>query len=141
MLKRRKEIYEALHLETKAKVAGANASNAVQGKQHASEIISFASDTATKTGVTPRTIQQEIQIADKLLPWGRRALSASPLETQAPNGETLGLAKEVREQKQEEVQMLAEALLDAEEIIGAILKEIPKHLELIISERTVVSLQ
>jgi hypothetical protein len=29
-----------------------------------SEMISFDEDTATKTGVTPRTVQQEVQIAD-----------------------------------------------------------------------------
>ncbi len=36
------------------------------------------------------------------------------------------LAQEVREQKKEEAQMLAEALLDAEARIGDLLKQIPK---------------
>lgn len=66
-MKRRKEIYEALHPETKRGVAGANASNRTQGKTaDANEIISFASDTAAKIGSTPRTVQTDIQIADSI---------------------------------------------------------------------------
>lgn len=38
----------------------------------------------------------------------------------------LELAEEVREQKKEEAQMLAEALIDAEVRIGDLLKQIPK---------------
>ena len=67
-LNRRKDIYEELHPETKAHVAGAHASNAEQGREHASETVSFASDTAVKVGVSPRTIEQEIQLATKLAP-------------------------------------------------------------------------
>jgi ParB family chromosome partitioning protein len=63
-LKRRKELYEALHPQTRSGVAGALASNKAQGRQgHANEMISFASDAAAKTGVSPRAIQQEVQIA------------------------------------------------------------------------------
>ena len=40
--------------------------------------------------------------------------------------EKLELAEEVREQKREEAQMLAEALIDAEVRIGDLLKQIPK---------------
>lgn len=76
-LHRRKQLYEALHPETRAKVAGAKASNAKQGKgKDASEIISpaspkpkaasFAKDTAKKTGVSPRTVQHDVQIAAKI---------------------------------------------------------------------------
>ncbi len=69
-LARRKEIYEELHPETKAKVAGAIASNKKQGKGNidTSEIISFASDTSLKTGSSKRTIEQEVQIATSLTP-------------------------------------------------------------------------
>jgi hypothetical protein len=41
----------------------------------------------------------------------------------------LGLAKEVREQKKEEAQALAEILIDAETKIGELLKDIPKAKE------------
>ncbi len=66
-LKRRKEIYEALYPETMKGVAGAHASNKVQGNEHnANEIISFASDTASKTGKSARSIQQSTQIATNI---------------------------------------------------------------------------
>jgi N6-adenosine-specific RNA methylase IME4/ParB-like chromosome segregation protein Spo0J len=62
-LSKRKKIYEQLHPETKAGTAGAMAKHG-----SATEIISFAEDTAEKTGVTPRTVRQEVQIAEKILP-------------------------------------------------------------------------
>ncbi len=47
------------------------ASNKVQGKGDArvkpeNEIISFSEDTASKTGMSSRTIQQEVQISNNL---------------------------------------------------------------------------
>jgi len=66
-LKRRKEIYEIQHPETKAGVAGAHASNKAQNKaSDASDTMSFASDTARKTGKNKRTIEREVQIATQL---------------------------------------------------------------------------
>ena len=81
-LKRRKEIYEAIHPEAKAKTAGAHASNRAQGRG-ASEIISpapsFAADTAAKTGRTPRTIQHEVQIAEGIAEPVRDQIRGTPL--------------------------------------------------------------
>lgn len=79
LLARRKEIYEERHPETKAGAAGANASNAAQGKEHASEIISFATDTAAKTGLTPRSIQQEVQIAKNIAPEVKESIRETPI--------------------------------------------------------------
>ena len=63
-LYRRKEIYEAMHPETKH---GGAPGKAGGGKKPKDEIISsFASDTASKTGVTPRTVQHEVQIVEKI---------------------------------------------------------------------------
>jgi phage N-6-adenine-methyltransferase len=60
-LKRRKEIYEEIHPETK------QYSSEKQSEIRRGEIISsgesFTEDTAQKTGLSQRTIQQEIQIA------------------------------------------------------------------------------
>lgn len=39
----------------------------------------FAADTAAKTGLTPRTIQQEVQIATKIAPDVRDAIRGTPL--------------------------------------------------------------
>ena len=55
---------------------------------------------------------------------GREKLVSVRAEIRAIN--KLELAEEVREQKREEAQMLAEALIDAEVRIGDLLKEIPK---------------
>jgi len=69
-LARRKEIYEALYPEAKAE------ERRKQGlKQYRGETVSpredtpaFTSDTAAKTGLTPRTIRQDVQIATRIIP-------------------------------------------------------------------------
>lgn len=58
MTARRKELYEALHPETRRHVAGAHASNAVQGNASDNLSPAFAEDTATATGVDRRTIER-----------------------------------------------------------------------------------
>jgi len=103
-LNRRKRIYELLHPEAKAKVAGAIASNAAQGKHHASEIISFASDTASKTGVSDRTIQQEMQIADNLVAEAQEVTIKKSLT----KNQALKLAREKPEEQKEIVELIAE---------------------------------
>jgi ParB family chromosome partitioning protein len=56
--KRRKDIYLALHPETRATKDGA-----FKGNQHTGKVVgdnlSFSSDTATKTGVTTKTVERE----------------------------------------------------------------------------------
>jgi Tfp pilus assembly protein FimT len=65
-LARRKEIYEARWPETRAKVSGARASNKKQGKTHdASEIISFADDTAAKTTPTEEESFRQLVLSNK----------------------------------------------------------------------------
>ncbi len=67
-LNRRKEIYEAKHPESKQHVAGANGSNRSQGKDATATMAtaSFASDTAVKTGSSPRSVRREVRIASDL---------------------------------------------------------------------------
>ena len=55
---------------------------------------------------------------------GREKLTAVKAEIRAID--KVGLAREVYQQKKEEAQMLAEAMLDAEVRMGDLLKEIPK---------------
>lgn len=90
----RKEIYERLHPETKAKVAGAHASNRAQGKHATAEsaVASFVSDTAAKTGVSERTIREDVAIGRDLAPEVINALRG----TDVANSKTilLALAKE-----------------------------------------------
>ena len=56
---RRKEIYEALHPETKQHVAGAHGSNKAQGNANDKLSTAFAADTASKTGVDRRTVERD----------------------------------------------------------------------------------
>lgn len=58
-LARRKAIYEALHPQTKQGVAGA----VKRWGDDATETVSFASDAATKTGLTERSIRGDVQLA------------------------------------------------------------------------------
>lgn len=66
-LKRRKEVYEALHPDTRKGVAGGKAR---QGT--ATDNLSFAEDTAKKTGLSERTVQRAVQIAEKIAPHNRK---------------------------------------------------------------------
>jgi len=68
-LKRRKEIYEALHPETKQGVAGGKASGQARRTTAESAVVhtpSFVEDTAQKTGRAARTVFEEVQIATNL---------------------------------------------------------------------------
>lgn len=70
MLLRRKEIYEALHPETRAGIAQAAAMNRAVGNNVAAKMSatskSFVEDTAGKLNVAPRTVRREIQTAKNL---------------------------------------------------------------------------
>lgn len=71
-LARRKEIYEELYPEAARPKGGRRPKNA--------EIISpFSEDAAKKTGKTPRTIRQEVQIAEKLAPEVKEMIRGTPV--------------------------------------------------------------
>lgn len=69
-------------------------------------------------------LPNNIENLSKFILVGREKLTAVRAEIRAID--KLELAEEVREQKREEAQMLAEALIDAEVKIGDLLKEMPK---------------
>lgn len=71
-----------------------------------------------------QSLPNTIEDLAKFVLVGREKLSAVRANIRAID--KLQLAEEVREQKKEEAQMLAEALLDAEVRIGDLLKQIPK---------------
>ena len=72
LLLRRKEIYEALHPETKAGIAQAAGMNRAVGNnvtdKMSATLKSFVDDTAEKLGVDPRTVRRDIQTAKNLTP-------------------------------------------------------------------------
>lgn len=72
LLLRRKEIYESLHPETKATYEGGafrgNQHQNVVGENFSATSKSFVQDTADKLGVSPRTVELQIQTAKNLTP-------------------------------------------------------------------------
>lgn len=81
----REEVYKRLHPETVAGVAGAEA------RHRATEIISFARDTAQRVGLTERTIYLATSIARDLSPEVRAAIAGTVLAQK--QSELLALAK------------------------------------------------
>lgn len=84
-LARRKEAYEALHPETKAHVAGAIASNRVQGNATANlaTASSFVADTAAKTGRAERTIRRDAERGEKVCTIALELVQGTKLDTGA----------------------------------------------------------
>lgn len=70
-LAERKSLYEALHPESKQGKAGAEV------RHRATEIISFARDTAERVGLTERAIRLSVMIATKLDPLVRRQIAGT----------------------------------------------------------------
>jgi len=60
-LARRKELYEIKHPETRHGTAGAEAKH-----RGADDNLSFAADTAAKTGESERTVQRKVRRAEKI---------------------------------------------------------------------------
>ncbi len=77
-LKRRKEIYETLHPETRQGTAQALSMNKAIGNNVSDTVsLTFAEDTATKTGVTDRTIRGSIQLAKTFTPEQKEVLKSA----------------------------------------------------------------
>jgi ParB family chromosome partitioning protein len=74
----REEIYEALHPEVKYD-SGERMKAVRHGEIISSCHPSFAADTAAKTGVTERTVQQEVQIAANIAEPVKEAIRNTPL--------------------------------------------------------------
>jgi len=109
-LKRRKEIYEAKYPESKSYVIGGKIR-----QNSANEIISFARDTASKIGVSPRTVQHEVQIAEDLADEVKEAIRNTDLADNKT--ELLRLARLDEEEQKEVVQKIIRG--EAEKVLEA----------------------
>lgn len=99
LLVRRKAVYEKKHPESCKPLGGRPQKNA--------EIIStFADDTAAKTGVTARTIRQEVQIAEDIADDVREALSKTDVADRKTD--LLKLAKQDEEDQREIASLIIE---------------------------------
>lgn len=108
-LNRRKEIYEALHPETKAGISQAAGMNRAMGN-NVSELSSvtsksFSCDTADKLGVAPRTVEQKIQIAKNVTPEAKKIIRDRGVKI--PKNDALKLSRLPPEQQEEVVNQLA----------------------------------
>lgn len=101
-MQRRKEIYEALHPESKPeeqRKKGLNTSNEKISslKKHKT----FTQDTAEKTGKSQRSIQQDVQIATNISEEVKQEIKDSPIENK--KSDLLELAKVKEPEKQKEL--------------------------------------
>ena len=92
---RRKQLYEALHPEVKHGGAPGKPGGG-KAKAKGARVASFAADTAKKTGLSQRTIQEDVQVA-KLSPEARRLVKGTPLENK--KRELLALARLPQEEQ------------------------------------------
>ena len=75
LLARRKKIYETLHPATIARNLPGHASNyESSGDKLTGEEKPFSQDTAEKMGVSPRTVERHVQIAENLTPEAKKIL-------------------------------------------------------------------
>ena len=78
LLARRKKIYEMLHPSTIARNLPGHASNyESSGDKLTGEEKPFSQDTAEKMGVSPRTVERHIQIAENLTPEAKKILHST----------------------------------------------------------------
>lgn len=107
---RRKEIYELLHPETKAGVAGARAKavhnpSTATDNVSAAETASFAADTAAKTGQSERTVRRSTRVGSAITPEARDAIRET--KTADNQAELLRLAALEQEQQLQAAQKIA----------------------------------
>jgi len=100
LLVRRQEIYDEKHPEAKK---GQYGYKGTEVKKAENEIISFSEDTATKTSVSQRTIQQEMQISKNLTPESKSIICQVDL----PKTDALKLARMKPEQQKEIIAKIA----------------------------------
>jgi len=113
-LKRRKEIYEAKYPESKAKTGR----ELVERRWHTADIVSavsFTEDTASKIGVSPRTIRRDVQIAEDLADEVKEAIRNTDLADNKT--ELLRLARLDEEEQKEVVQKIIRG--EAEKVLEA----------------------
>ena len=115
-LKRRKEIYEELHPETKAGVAGGKASSAKKSTNEKISFVqtpSFAADTAAKIGVSARSVQMDIKRVSDLSDATQEIVKSHKIK----QADATKLAKIEDKDEQVKVAGIMAAAIDAKEKI------------------------
>lgn len=94
-LRRRKAIYEKLH--PPAKKGGDHTSEA--GKQNAESALSFAKDTAAKTGQSERRIQENVKLATDLTKGVKEKITGTPIAENKEELKALALVPKPQQAK------------------------------------------
>lgn len=109
LLSRRKEIYEMLHPETKAGIAQAIGMNRVLGnnvsEKYSATSKSFVQDTAEKLGITPRSVEVQIQTVRNLTPKAKDIILGSNIKIKKVTAHKL--SRLAPEKQEEAASMLA----------------------------------
>lgn len=109
-MRERKEIWERLYPQTRAGVAQANGMNSKLGNVAAAAAATFSQDASAKTGLSERTIREDVQIAKQLAPDVRDAIRDTPL---ADNRRALvALAEEPAEVQREMLSRGTDAVIE-----------------------------
>ena len=105
LLARRKKIYETLHPSTIARNLPGHASNyESSGDKLTGEAKPFSQDTAEKMGVSPRTVERHIQIAENLTPETKEILRSA--DTKITKQNLMKLSRLEPEQQEEAAEQL-----------------------------------
>jgi len=116
-MRSRKELYERKHPETKAGVAGGRASGKARKSDEGTNADSafvppptttFTADVAAKTGMSERTVQEDIHIAENITPEVKAMIRDTPLADQKT--ELMGLAHKSPQEQMEIVETYVEAV-------------------------------
>lgn len=106
-LAKRKALYEAKHPETKhgAKIGKTSGKGRpIEAAESATSVPSFSVDTAAKTGLSARTVRQDVQIANDLAPDVKDAIRDLPIANKKTD--LLDLAKRPVEEQREAVEAI-----------------------------------
>ena len=110
LLARRKKIYEALHPATIARNLPGHASNyGSSDDKQTGEGKPFSRDTAEKMGVSPRTVERHVQIAENLSPETKEILRGA--DTKVTKQNLTKLSRLEPEQQTEAAKRLAEGTI------------------------------
>ncbi len=106
-LARRKDLYEALHPETKKGVAQAIGMHSSLGHNVTDKLsVTFVEDTAKKTGVNERSIYRDVQIATRIPEDVRELLRATPVAES--KNDLLAIARMPEEEQREVAKAIVE---------------------------------
>lgn len=104
LLLKRKQIYETLHPETRQGMR--NGQTSKNDNLSVLETRSFTQDTADKLGVSPRTVERQVQIAKNLTPEAKEIIQSSGRKITKENA--LKLSRLEPEQQQEAAQAMSD---------------------------------